>query len=198
MALASMQCAVYRVLLITPVLLDSLRSLKDSRASLKALYISLAMADPISLVTGVAGLIKASCDINKLLTNIIGSMKDAPAQAAVAMTDMNETRTILSQLQKFILRFEKADKLRMALIQVDQLIDVISDCVATFSEFEAMLENIAGRSMTLVGRAKWAVWDEEKISGLVARLQRHKSSLSLLVIILTGYSFWLSPSSWYN
>jgi hypothetical protein len=198
MALASMQCAVYRVLLITPVLLDSLRSLKDSRASLKALYISLAMADPISLVTGVAGLIKASCDINKLLTNIIGSMKDSPAQAAVAMTDMNETRTILSQLQKFILRFEKADKLRMALIQVDQLIDVISDCVATFSEFEAMLENIAGRSMTLVGRAKWAVWDEEKISGLVARLQRHKSSLSLLVIILTGYSFWLSPSSWYN
>jgi hypothetical protein len=155
------------------------------------------MADPISIVTGVVGLIKASCDITKLLTNIIGSVKDAPAQAAFAVADISETRTILSQLQNFLLRFETADKSRTALVQVDQLVDVISGCVATFSEFEAVLDKIAGSDMTLAGRAKWALWDEEKISCLLARLQRHKSSLSLLVIVLTGYSFGLSPSRMY-
>jgi hypothetical protein len=114
-------------------------------------------------------------------------VKDAPANAAIAVADIYETRTILSQLQNFlVLRFETADKSRTALIQVDELVDVISGCVATFSEFEAALDKIAGGDMTLVGRAKWAMWNEEKISGLIARLQRHKSSLSLLVIVLTG------------
>jgi hypothetical protein len=143
------------------------------------------MTDPISIVTGVAGLIDVSYKIIKL----IGSAKDAPTQAAIAVADINETRTILSQLHKFLLRFETADKSRTALVQVDQLVDVISGCVATFSEFEAALDRIAGGDLTLFGRAKWAMWDEEKISGLIARLQRHKSSLSTLVIILTGYSF---------
>jgi hypothetical protein len=153
------------------------------------------MADPISIVTGVAGAIGSSYKIIKL----IGSVKDAPAQAAIAVADISETRTILSQLQNFLFRFETADKSRTALIQVDQLVDVISGCVATFSEFEAALDKIvAGNGMTLVGRAKWVAWDEEKMSGLVARLQRHKTSLSTLVIVLTGYGFKLSPSSWYS
>jgi hypothetical protein len=106
------------------------------------------MADPISIVTGVAGAIGSSYKIIKL----IGSVKDAPAQAAIAVADISET----------------LDKI------------------------------VAGNGMTLVGRAKWVAWDEEKMSGLVARLQRHKTSLSTLVIVLTGYGFKLSPSSWYS
>jgi hypothetical protein len=140
------------------------------------------MVEPLSIVTGVTGLIKSSFDIAKL----INSVKNAPAQAAIAATEITETRTILAQLQKFISRFETADKSRTSLIQVDQFVDIISGCVVTFSEFEAALDKIAGKDMTLVGRAMWAVWDEEVIAGFIARLQRHKASLTLLVTILTG------------
>jgi hypothetical protein len=147
----------------------------------------LAKADPISISTGVVGLIQASYAITKLLTNFIAAVRGAPAQAALAVSEIDEMRIILEQIQNFVLRFETADKSRTALIQVDRLVDVISGCVATFSEFEAALDKITKSSKTLVGRAKWAVWDEEKIDGFVARLQRHKLSLSVLVTILTGY-----------
>jgi hypothetical protein len=151
------------------------------------------MADPLSIVTGVVGLIQASYAVSKLLANFIGLVKNAPAQAAIAVSEINETRLVLEQLQNFVLRFETADESRTALVQVDHLVDVISGCVTTYSEFEAALDRATKRSMTLADRAKW-VWEEEKIDGLVTRLQRHKSSLSLLMTILTGYGFWPSPS----
>jgi hypothetical protein len=146
------------------------------------------MADPLSIATGVVGLIQASYALTKLLTDFIGSVKDAPAKAAIAVSEISETRAILEQLQNFVLRFETADNSRTALIQVDRLVDVISGCVATFSDFEAALDKVTRSNMTLLDRAKW-VWDEEEIDNLVARLQRHKLSLSLLVTILTGYDF---------
>jgi hypothetical protein len=154
------------------------------------------MTDPISITTGVVGLIQASYEMSLLLTTFISSVKDAPAQAAIAVSEINETRIILGKLQNFLLRFETADKSQRARIEVDQLVDVITGCVATFSEFEAALEKITGSRMTLMGRVKWVMRDEEKIAGLITRLQGHKSSLSLLVIILIAYvlrpkSMWL-------
>jgi hypothetical protein len=151
------------------------------------------MADLLSITMGVVGLIQASYAITKLLTNFIGAVTGAPAQAAIAVSEINETRVIFEQIQNFILRFETADKSRTALIQVGPLVDVISGFVTTFSEFEAALDKITKSSKTLVGRAKWAVWDEENIKGFVVRLQSHKLSLSVLVTILTGYCFWPPP-----
>ena len=158
------------------------------RRSPEATTIILKMAGPLSIATGVVGLIQASYALTKLLANLIGSVKDAPAKAAIAITEISEMSAILEQIQSFFIRFETADKSRTALIQVDRLVNVVSGCVATFSEFEAALDKITASSMTLVDRVKW-VWDEEKVDDLVARLQRHKSSLSLLVNILTGYDF---------
>jgi hypothetical protein len=151
------------------------------------------MNDPISFVKGIKGLIKASHDLTKVLTNFTGSMKTAPAQATIALDEINETRSILEEVQNFILGFETADKSRTALIQVNQLVNVITGCVATFSEFGAALDRIASSHTTHKGHASCATWDAEKMAGLVTKLGKHKCSLSLLMTILAGY-FWLSLS----
>jgi hypothetical protein len=142
------------------------------------------MADPISIGLGVAGLVKNSYNIYKFLSDVIGSVKNAPAQAAIAATEVSELQVILWQLQNFLLRRETADKSRMALVQADQLVVVISGCVATFSEFDALLD-LMGTDMKLFDRIRW-LQNEKKIENLIVRIQRHKSSLSLLVSILTG------------
>ncbi|MCJ1395331.1 hypothetical protein MMC18_008215 [Xylographa bjoerkii] len=145
------------------------------------------MADPLSITMAVVGLIQASCTVAAFLTKITKEVANAPRQAAVALREVEEISIVLSQLQAFILRFEEADRSRTVLIQVDQVVVVLSGCVATFSELEALLDSVPTRDMKLFSRINW-YRKETDISILVERLQTHKTSLSLLLIILTGES----------
>ncbi|MCJ1405831.1 hypothetical protein MMC11_009061 [Xylographa trunciseda] len=143
------------------------------------------MADPLSITMAVGGLIKASYTVAAYLTKITKEVANAPHQAAVALREVEEVSVILSQLQAFILRFEEADRSRTVLVQVDQVVVVLSGCVATFSELEAVLDSVPTTDMKLFDRINW-YRKETDISILIDRLQIHKTSLSLLLIILTG------------
>ena len=85
--------------------------------------------DPLSLATGLVGLGTAVAQLSKFLTKVVRTVKDAPSQALTALTEVNETTIILSQLQSYLLKLELADRSCAALIKVDHVVILLSGCI---------------------------------------------------------------------
>ena len=76
------------------------------------------------------------------------------------------------------------------MIRLDQLLATLSEAVLTFSELEALVESIAkdrGR-LSIMSRLT-SLWKEEEVTSIILRLERHKSSLSLMLNIAQWYAF---------
>ena len=144
------------------------------------------MTDPFSLATGAIGLVKAACEISELLVKFTRGVRDAPKQASAALDSVNEMSPILHQLQQFLCKLEDVDVTRTSQLDADQVLIIISGCVRTYSELHLLLKDIVPEYMNMFDRARWTR-KESEVQRLIERLQTHKASLSLLLIVFTRY-----------
>ena len=120
------------------------------------------MADPLSIAAGVVGLGSAICKISKALKTVCQSIQDAPESASIALREVEETSSIISQLQSFLLSFASPKPQSTSQIQVNHVVVLLSSCVATYSELEAVLDTVVvGDNMPLLDRLKWASKETE-------------------------------------
>lgn len=143
------------------------------------------MSDPLSVAAGVVGVLTAAAQISSRLVRFARTVKAAPEQARVVATEVSDLSGILSHLQSFLLGHEHSHQSRTALLQVDQLVTVVSGCVLTFQELEKLLDDFEIEKMAAMCCARWAR-KESIVTNLIQRLQNHKSSLSLMLNILNG------------
>ena len=143
------------------------------------------MADPLSIATGIIGVLTAAAQISSLLIRFTRSTVEAPAQARYILAEVNDTRTILSDLQSFLLGKASADPSRASLLKVDQVVAIVGGCVVTFSELENLLDKMKSDHMGVLDRVMW-IRKESEIFAFVQKLQNHKASLSLILNILNG------------
>lgn len=144
------------------------------------------MADPLSIAAGVIGILVAAAHISSLLFEFTSTSKDAPQSARAVLTEVNDIKSTLEHLRSFLSGNECSDKSRTELLQVHQVVTIMSGCVLTFSELERILDGLKAEGMAMFDRARWA--RKEKVIGkLVQRLQNHKASLSLILHVLNGY-----------
>ena len=144
------------------------------------------MADPLSIATGVLGILSAAGKISSLLVKFTTATKNAPVQAQSVLVEVDAITTILSHLQSFLLGRELVDSSRTSLLKVDQIVTIVSGCVMTFSELEKLLDGMKVEHMNVLNRVKWAR-KEKEILVLVQRMQNHKASLTLITNILNGF-----------
>lgn len=144
------------------------------------------MADPLSISAGVIGILTAAAQISTLLINFTRTSKDAPQIAHAVLMEVDDISSTMSHLRSFLFSSEYADRSRTQLLQVDQVVTVISGCVLTFSELERLLDGLKVEGMGILDRAHWAR-KEKAIGNLVQRLQNHKASLSLVLQVMNGY-----------
>ena len=144
------------------------------------------MSDPLSIGAGVVGILAAAAQISSVLIKFTRSTKEAPYQAQVITSEVNDTSTILSHLQAFLLGKEFVDPSRTSMLKVDQVVNIVSSCTLTFSELEKLLDELKTSSMAVLDRVKWAK-KEAAVAGFIQRLQNHKASLSLILNILNGF-----------
>lgn len=102
----------------------------------------LKVADPLSIVTGVVGITKDA--------------KDAPRQARVILTELNDMTGILSHLQSFFLGNEFYDRSRTSLLKVVQVVMIVSSCVVTVSELEKLADDLKVEEKHILDCMKWA------------------------------------------
>ncbi|KAI4189159.1 MAG: hypothetical protein L6R41_001658 [Letrouitia leprolyta] len=143
------------------------------------------MADPLSIAAGTIGILTAATNVSSFLISFIKKSKNAPQSAKVVLTEVNDISGTLSLLQAFLLGKEHPDLKRTQLLQVNQIVTVMSGCVLTFSELEESLNGLKTDDMGFLDCAHWAK-SEKVIETLIQRLQNHKASLSLVLNVLNG------------
>ncbi|KAF4455712.1 RhoGAP domain-containing protein [Fusarium austroafricanum] len=137
------------------------------------------MADPLSVTASVVGILTATGKVLSLLGQIV----DAPQSIADMQSEVDDIRIIFSNLQSFLDRSQRLKRGRLALIQLGDLVAVLTRTIIAFSELETIVRPLCtGDRMSPWRRVHWR-WQEAAALRLVNQLQRHKTSLSLLLQI---------------
>lgn len=143
--------------------------------------------DPLSVAASVTGLIIAGGQIASLIQRLY----DAPSIALAVETETSHFVVVLSQLQPFLTgqRNTIAHPSRASLVEVQQIQIILSGSVLTLSELQAAVGAICHGStiISLRDRMKWMM-AESNIAALIQRVRDHKSSLTLLLTLLTWYN----------
>lgn len=145
------------------------------------------MSDPMSIATGVVGILNAATQLSSALINFTRSAQGAPGLAREITTEINDVQAILTQMQPFILRKEILDASRASMLRVDNIVSIFGSCVLTFSELEKLLDTLKAHDMEIIDRIKWAR-KESILLSYVQRLQNHKASLSLILNVINAES----------
>ncbi len=135
--------------------------------------------DPLSIIASVAGVVTAAAGVVNVLTRIT----DTPGSVATLLTEVNHVRIICASLQSFLDRTLRIDPARAALIQLENVVVVLTQTVIVFSQLETIVAPLAARGGPSWRRLSWA-WQETAAMRLVDQLQRHKTSLSLILQII--------------
>jgi len=136
--------------------------------------------DPLQVTSSITGIIAAATQVS----NLLGQIKDAPASITAVLTEVDHIKIIFLALQRFL---DKATRLlggRAALIQLEDVVVVLTQTVLVFSDLESLVSPISnGKRTSYPARLTWTRI-QGRVMGLVNQLQRHKISLTLLLQIV--------------
>jgi hypothetical protein len=145
--------------------------------------------DPLSVTMAIVGLLTASKHISSVIGNLVSKSKNAPKEIQNVKSTVDTIRSVLIQLQMLLLGRAKVDRQRTSLILVEQIVITLSACVATFSELDVFVGTLDSDAMLgLMDRIRWAT-KTSTIKEHLQKLEMHKSSLTLMMTILTWYGY---------
>jgi hypothetical protein len=146
--------------------------------------------DSINIMTSLMGLLGSAGQIVALLLVVKRSLSQAPLFMDQVFSQVRELEYLLSAVQSFLLGISSAPRRRISMIRLDQLLATLSEAVLTFSELEALVESITKDKGRLPYMSRlMSLWKEEDVTSIMLRLERHKSSLSLMLNIAQWYAF---------
>jgi Fungal N-terminal domain of STAND proteins len=141
--------------------------------------------DPLSVSASVAGLLTAAQQISSLVGNVVASRRNGSKEINDIKSSLRTLRSILLQLQVLLLGQATVDRKRASMILVDEIIATLAACVMTFSDIHGCLKSIeSDEQLALLDSVRW-VTKREEMAGFLRALEAHKSSLSLVINILT-------------
>jgi hypothetical protein len=90
----------------------------------------------------------------------------------------------LSMVRSFLLGVSSALRSRISMIKVDQLVATLTEAVRTFSELNPLATSIAKNNEISTETRLTYIRKEDTIANIMHRLERTKSSLSLILNII--------------
>jgi hypothetical protein len=140
--------------------------------------------DPINVATSLVGLLGSAGRVVVLLLAVKKSIGEAPRMMNQMVSQVRELEICLSAVQSFLLGINSAPRRRISMIRVEQLVAILTEAVLTFSELEVLVTSIAKDKGRLpVTSRLTTLWKEDVVTSIMLRLERHKSSLSLMLNI---------------
>jgi hypothetical protein len=140
--------------------------------------------DSINVMTSLVGLLGSAGNVVVLLLAVKKNLRKAPLLIDQVLSQVKELENLLSAVQSFLLGISSAPRKRVSMIRVNQLVATLSEAVLTFSELEALAASVAKeRGKPAIIPRLTALWKEEEVTSIMLRLERHKSSLSLMLNI---------------
>lgn len=149
--------------------------------------------DPLSIAASIAGLSVATAQIVSTVRLIWTSVSDAPKCVQEVSAEVTGIRACLGQLQSFLGGLETIHHSRAALLMVDQVVVSLTECVLVASELQTILDKVRVESISIVSRVSIG-WHEQEIKDVLTRLRASRSTLHLMVAILTWCEIPLADS----
>ena len=141
--------------------------------------------DPLSLLASITGILAVAAKVTSILTELIRNEKDAPSSISNIVAEVSDLRACLAQLSPLIRGVGSVPRSQRAAVSVDQVIIISTSCVLTMSELERILDSFKfDQPMSTVSKIRWSR-QEQKIAGILTRVRASKSSLNLILTILS-------------
>jgi hypothetical protein len=136
--------------------------------------------DQLQVTSSITGIIAAAMQVSKSPRQI----KDAPASIIAVLTEVDHIKIIFLALQRFLDKATRLSGGRAALIQLEDVVVLLTQAVLVFSDLESLVSPISnGEKTSYPVRLTWTRI-QGGVMGLVNQLQRHKTSLILLLQIV--------------
>ena len=154
------------------------------------------MADPLSIAGSVAGLWTVAGKVLSMGYELCSTVKDAPESILAVIEEMRQMHAIFGQVQRLISHTStRPAHNRLMMISIYNLQATLSGCVLICDRLNRKLSEVLGcggpnplpmpnRLVPVRDRVKCVLWREPEASGILADLQRHKLSLSLMLSTL--------------
>ena len=140
--------------------------------------------NPLDAATSLVGLLGSAGKVVVLLLAVKKSISEAPQMMDQMISQVRELEICLSAVQAFLLGVNSAPRGRISMIRVEQLVAILTEAVLTFSELEALATSIAkDKGRVPITSRLMSLWKEDVVTSILLRLERHKSSLSLMLNI---------------
>jgi hypothetical protein len=137
--------------------------------------------DPFSVAASIAGILTLSGDIIQVLYSFGKNAFEAQESVNRVLSEIEIVRAVFSEIQRFLQDdFGEVDATRLTLIQIHKTL--LDGCEAIFTKLKKHIIDEEGKP-TMWERVIWAA-KESEIEGLMRDLQRHKSSLDLILGIM--------------
>ncbi|KAL8685797.1 MAG: hypothetical protein Q9218_007538 [Villophora microphyllina] len=151
------------------------------RTALQLRSTAVSEMDPLSISAAVVGLLTAGASVIGLVQNIM----DLPKLEQGVVTEVRSITICLRSLQKFIDGTVTAPRSRTALIMIDEVRVVLTECVTLFSDLRKVLDELGldqkRRALTVLKRSS----DIKIVRNLLHRLQGSRVSLTLMLSTLS-------------
>ena len=137
--------------------------------------------DPLSIAASIPAILTAATQVSSILMQL----DSTPASVAALLTEMQHIRTVFRALQSSMDRARAVTGHRAALLGVENLTVILTRTVLLFSELQISIAPLSanGQRSGIKRRFDWSR-QEPGVNRLVNQLQRHTSSLSLLLQVI--------------
>ena len=153
------------------------------------------MSDPLSILASVVGLAAICAKISRISKQLYNSGKDAPASISRISEEMDHLHLIFGQVQMLLEGHvqKKPSRTRLSMLPLHHLMTILSGCVLAYSSLDKKLSEVGGGGGSattessgagLGARVKWALWKEAEAEVILVELERHKSSLHMMLMII--------------
>lgn len=141
-----------------------------------------AWTPPLTIAAAINETLTVAVQVSRLLWQI----RDSPQSVAAVLCEMDHIGIVFRALQSFVDRAKTVTRDRAALIQIEACIAILTQTVVVFSELETLLTPLMESRGWLGGIRRRLNWSrhERGVRRLVNQLQRHKTSLSLLLQVI--------------
>jgi cell division control protein 24 len=145
----------------------------------------------LSVACSVAGLLTTGLELAKVLAPYILALKETPRIATHVLSEIRATNVILSGLQKLFTKLSDISPKSAALIELEELVVILTDGVLIYSELESAVGPLIASDSpdsrpALLARLQWTR-KESLLEAILMRLQGFKGSITLVLAILQTY-----------
>ncbi|KAI4256364.1 MAG: hypothetical protein LQ352_002129 [Teloschistes flavicans] len=144
--------------------------------------------EALSIAASVLGILSVTAKLATGLTELIERGKNVPDSIQSLVSELNDIRGCLVQLQPFLEDTQRSSTSRTAMISLDQVVTINTSCVLTLSELEKFIDSFKNpKSLSRIDRLRW-LKNESRVDRILLRIRASKSSLNLILVILTCVS----------